>query len=75
MTTNQGTVMASLNDEASVEDAALTDHENEEALDSPIVLLEDDTALAVAEHVAATLVRTPRANHDTVVAAAQAACA
>jgi hypothetical protein len=40
MTTNQGTEMASLNDEeATVEDAALTDHENEEALDSPIDLL------------------------------------
>jgi hypothetical protein len=39
MTTNQDTEMASLNDEASVEDAALTDHENEEALVSPIDLL------------------------------------
>jgi hypothetical protein len=37
--------------------------------------LEDDTALAVAEHVAATLVRTPFANHDTVVVTAPAACA
>jgi hypothetical protein len=40
-----------------------------------LVDLEDDIALAVAEHIATTLVRTPRANHDTVVAAAQAACA
>jgi hypothetical protein len=32
--------------------------------------LDDGTALAVAEHVAATLARTPRASHDTVVAAA-----
>jgi hypothetical protein len=37
--------------------------------------LDDGTALAVAEHVAATLARTPGASHDTVVAAAQAACA
>jgi hypothetical protein len=39
MTTNQDPEMASLNDEASVEDAALTDHENEEALVSPTNLL------------------------------------
>jgi hypothetical protein len=39
MTTNQDTEMASLNDEASAEDAALTDHENEEALGSPPDLL------------------------------------
>jgi hypothetical protein len=39
MTINQGTEMASLNDEVSVEDVALTDHENEEALGSPLDLI------------------------------------
>jgi hypothetical protein len=37
--------------------------------------LEDDIALAVAEHIAAAFVHSPRANHDQVVAAALAACA
>jgi hypothetical protein len=40
-----------------------------------LVDLDDDIALAVAEHIAAALARNPRANHDQVVAAAQAACA
>jgi hypothetical protein len=38
MTTNQGNKSASFNDGASVEDEALTNHENEEVLDSPIDL-------------------------------------
>jgi hypothetical protein len=38
MTTNQGNESALFNDGASVEDDALTDHENEEVLDSPIDL-------------------------------------
>jgi hypothetical protein len=40
-----------------------------------LVDLDDDIALAVAEHIAAALARNPRANQDQVVADAQAACA
>jgi hypothetical protein len=38
MTTNQGNETASFNDEATVEDEALTEREDEEVRDSPIDL-------------------------------------
>jgi hypothetical protein len=40
-----------------------------------LVDLDDELALTVVDHIAAALVRNPRANYDQVVAAAQAACA
>ena len=51
MTTNQGNEMASLNDEGSVEDEALTEREDEEVRGSPV----DLRNMVVAPHVASPL--------------------
>jgi hypothetical protein len=80
--TNLGDDIASFN-EASLEDAALTDREVERVrgilpLDLTNMVkaeLDHDSALAVAEHISDALTRTSSANHDTVVGAARAASA